>query len=1263
MRRLKFFLLACLILCVVVATFFGGTEKGSQLLVQGASRLSLGALVVDRVEGRLFDAIKLAGIRLVVPGCRINIDRLGWSWLPSSLLNGQMHLRQLNLTGVDIFIDETEHHSETTFDELPIVFFPMLLMVERFELKGVRIVTEEENVVFTVNYLGAHLEGIRDSLVLEEFKLNTPDFNVELHGQIDTANDWYADLLGTWDLVGFGFHHMEGTFSASGPIADSHLEVGIHSPGAIRIKADVVDLFGEVELQANLTAATVDLSELIEYCPPIVLGEVTANFTGDFSGYSGTVKAKGEWEELTDLQLSSRLRGDWLGIDFDTLRIDRPGGYAEAREAKISWSEIFSWAGSFHFDNINPAIFADQLEGFVTADIKSRGDVVDDGVKASFDVVKLHGSLSEHPFTLSGNIFLSETELFTDGLTLEGGEFTGAATIGSAKLSWDDILNWTIDATFDQFNPGSIHPLFDGNVTGSVILGGQLSDAGLEGKLSINTLTGVVAGKNIFGSGEIVLADGIVQTPGLVLRSGSSLLQVEGNAEDELAVDFSFSSPDIGDLSPFATGSLQLVGSLSGKVQSPVIHAELMGKSLGYEEYTLQKIGISFNGEISRSGNFESTTRFEKFGWGGERLFDGQVIGQGSLSNHRIKANLKEQEGRLVLEARGSYDGLWTADIDHIVVDYSSLGRWIQEEPSSITYGTEEVSLSPLCLQELEKKICFAGSVVNEDFLSWSGQANWSSIPLNDLYRLGDVVSPIEGFLEGEVEVSGETDILKTLRSVVTVANPNLQFQLENDQLLPTQLTAALLKLDVVDTTTTAELSLGLADSGKLEMFTRVNGLQQLGLPLSSYLRLPLEGSLRLEGFNAGILAAYTNYQVEPTGHITSDLVIDGTVGQPEVYGRIGIDDGGVAIPMQGVILEDVSIVLEAGEEGARLNCRASSGPGFLVADGTLVHGEEGTEGDLTITGSDFLLVNLPEYTFRVSPDVRFRFSGNKGEITGSLDVPNGVIAPEEMTGSVAASQDVVLVNGTEEIRLDGWPFFLDLDVTIGDDVVVDGYGLKGLLGGAMNVKITPNDYITGNGELDLREGKFSIYGRTLDIERGRVLFSGGPIDNPGLDVRAKKTVSAESAKGTGYTVGVDISGLAHDLKFNLFSDPFMDDTEILSLMIVGHSFSGSTEAEGSLLKSAATTLGINGSSYLFQGLGNMLQIDDLHLEGSSKTEDVSLVVGKRVTDDLYIGYDMNMFSQLGQFRVRYDLTRGFSVETTSSSESTGADLLYSFER
>jgi translocation and assembly module TamB len=334
-----------------------------------------------------------------------------------------------------------------------------------------------------------------------------------------------------------------------------------------------------------------------------------------------------------------------------------------------------------------------------------------------------------------------------------------------------------------------------------------------------------------------------------------------------------------------------------------------------------------------------------------------------------------------------------------------------------------------------------------------------------------------------------------------------------------------------------------------------------------------------------------------------------------------------------------------------------------MSAEGLLRYGEEGLECDLHVRGNNFLLVNLPEYAIRANPDVRFLFAQKKAAIKGSVQIPYALITPEEMKNSLQVSKDVILVNGRQDVKASGWPFSLDLDVLFGENVRIDGYGLKGRLAGQLQVKTIADEFPTAQGELDLIDGVFSIYGRTFDIERGRVLFTGGPIDNPGVDVRAQKKFSDEEAKNRGYTVGVDISGLAQDLTYRLFSDPYMDDTEILSQMIVGHSLAFSSKEESSLLEEAATSLGLKGGADLFQGIGNILQLDDVHLEGSSKKENVSLVVGKRVTKELYIGYDMNMFSQLGQFRVRYDLTRGFAVETRSSSQSTGADLLYSFEK
>ncbi len=426
---------------------------------------------------------------------------------------------------------------------------------------------------------------------------------------------------------------------------------------------------------------------------------------------------------------------------------------------------------------------------------------------------------------------------------------------------------------------------------------------------------------------------------------------------------------------------------------------------------------------------------------------------------------------------------------------------------------------------------------------------------------------------------------------------------------------------------------------------------------------LLLTGDLYIREFDLTFLEPFTGYWVEPVGKMDGSLTLSGSLTQPKASGELKIINGGIDLPYQGVTLEDIILKLSAEEQGARIRCEASSGSGKIAVSGQFHYGGGGVSGDLLIRGEEFLLFSLPEYEIRVTPDARFLFSKDKGEFSGTVKIPYALITPEEMTSSVTVSGDVILVNGGEELIEQQWPVFINMHVQLGEDVRVDGYGLKGRLEGGLEVLDQPDSFLAGTGELSLIDGTFTVYGRSFDIERGRVLFTGGPIDNPGIDARAQKTVSAEEAVGDGYVVGVDVNGLVQDLKFHLFSDPFMEDADILSHLLIGRSTSGSSEAESNLLEATAVALGVNGGTEIGKGLGNILSVDDLHLEGSGEKEDMSLVVGKRITKKLYFGYDMNMFSQLGVFRVRYGLAHGFSVETQTSTEATGTDLLYTFER
>ncbi|MDQ2994778.1 MAG: translocation/assembly module TamB, partial [Pseudomonadota bacterium] len=58
-----------------------------------------------------------------------------------------------------------------------------------------------------------------------------------------------------------------------------------------------------------------------------------------------------------------------------------------------------------------------------------------------------------------------------------------------------------------------------------------------------------------------------------------------------------------------------------------------------------------------------------------------------------------------------------------------------------------------------------------------------------------------------------------------------------------------------------------------------------------------------------------------------------------------------------------------------------------------------------------------------------------------------------------------------------------------------------------------------------------------------------------------------------------------------------------------------------------------------------------------------ALVLGRYLTPKLYINYSFDMLDNNNTFRVRYFLNKNWSVQTESSSNGNGVDLLYSFER
>jgi translocation and assembly module TamB len=160
-----------------------------------------------------------------------------------------------------------------------------------------------------------------------------------------------------------------------------------------------------------------------------------------------------------------------------------------------------------------------------------------------------------------------------------------------------------------------------------------------------------------------------------------------------------------------------------------------------------------------------------------------------------------------------------------------------------------------------------------------------------------------------------------------------------------------------------------------------------------------------------------------------------------------------------------------------------------------------------------------------------------------------------------------------------------ELSVEKGDQAEVAVAGkITAKLGGALDV----------TGKIETKRGKIDISGKTFDIERGTVTFTGGPPDTPIISAVARYDSPA------GYTIYAEYTGTATEGKLTLRSEPPLSQDEILTLLMFGTP-DGSFGAGGTG-NNLATAVSVVGSTAA-QGLNRALsKVTDLDVQARVDT-------------------------------------------------------------
>ena len=596
--------------------------------------------------------------------------------------------------------------------------------------------------------------------------------------------------------------------------------------------------------------------------------------------------------------------------------------------------------------------------------------------------------------------------------------------------------------------------------------------------------------------------------------------------------------------------------------------------------------------------------------------------------------------------AGGETNGRWRGTLEALSLEPAERKPWQLRAPAQLAYDTNSgaIQVTQACLASEPASLC-----IDADWKGQGGDADLvlDGFPLSDLdpFLAQALGYPAAAFGEIDARVQASRAANGAIRGTasVDIASAGVRLDADSDR--------ALLQLDGLQLRATfdpqrleATLVSGLGDGGS------VRATIDTATPFEA--DGTLSGNLDLAVPDLTMLELFTNQLVAPTGRIDADVRIAGTRAAPQVQGRATLAGFGGEIPAAGLVLTDGDFTFEsAGPLAGTLRGSVKSGEGTLRVDGS-VDGNTGAAetARVALQGTNLTIVKVPEAEARVSPDLTIVLAGERVTLRGKVTVPFARVDLEHLQGTTKASSDVVVIDA-EGTQGEGLGVDSDISIELGDDVRLDGFGLKSKLSGQFAVRDEPGHATLGRGAIQV-SGAYKAYGQDLTITRGRLSYASTPIDNPAIDLRAEREVD-------DVTVGVQVRGTALLPELTLWSEPSMEQAEQLSYLVLGRPLRSASQEDGAQLSQAAAAFGGN---FLAKRLGARMGLDEVGVADNRALGGAALTVGKFLSPRLYVSYGVALFGEGQVVTFKYILSRLWNVQIDSGTENRAA-LNYKLER